>query len=155
MAPRVQDGQSRLGFSLCAAPRTRYQVLHPELPEDRGQSPVIGGSGPEDRGQSPVVGWSGPEDGGQSSVIGGSGPEDLGLGIVSTWVEGRQSRGSNDIGSKTRGVGTGGPGGGNQPEGVGTDRSMEERTGSRPGNQSQVIGVSRGTVETRQESDSS
>ncbi|KAG0695865.1 hypothetical protein DFH29DRAFT_879741 [Suillus ampliporus] len=70
-------------------PDTRGQELRPELPEDRGQSPVVGGSGLEDRGQS--------------LVIGGSGPEDLGLGIVSTWVEGRQSQGSNDIGSKTRG----------------------------------------------------
>ncbi|KAG0697854.1 hypothetical protein DFH29DRAFT_878446 [Suillus ampliporus] len=40
----------------------RGQELRPELPEDRGQSPVVGGSGPEDRGQSPVIGGSGPED---------------------------------------------------------------------------------------------
>ncbi|KAG0695232.1 hypothetical protein DFH29DRAFT_880184 [Suillus ampliporus] len=111
MALRVQDGQSRLGFSSCAAPRTRYQELRPELPEDRGQSPVVGGSGPEDRGQSPV--------------IGGSGPGGPGLGIVSTWVEGRQSRGSNDIGSKTGGPEAREP----ADPGVGTNRRAREPTG--------------------------
>ncbi|KAG0705978.1 hypothetical protein DFH29DRAFT_872711 [Suillus ampliporus] len=53
----------------------RGQELRPELPEDRGQSPVVGGSGLEDPG----------------------------LGIVSIWAKGRQSRRSNDIGSKTGG----------------------------------------------------
>ncbi|KAG0700070.1 hypothetical protein DFH29DRAFT_876850 [Suillus ampliporus] len=104
MAPRVQDGQSRLGFS-------SGQELHLELPEDRGQSPVIGGSGPEDRDQSPV--------------IGGGGLEDPGLGIVSTWVKGRQSRGSNDIGSKTGGPEAREP----ADPGVGTNRRAWEPTG--------------------------
>ncbi|KAG0691582.1 hypothetical protein DFH29DRAFT_884141 [Suillus ampliporus] len=87
MAPRVQDGQSRLGFSSCAAPRTRYQ-----------------GSKSGHRGE-----WSG-------------GP---GLGIVSTWVEGRQSRRSNDIGSKTGGLEAREP----VDPGVGTNRRAREPTG--------------------------
>ncbi|KAG0698485.1 hypothetical protein DFH29DRAFT_877972 [Suillus ampliporus] len=87
----------------------RGQELCPELPEDRGQSSVVGGSGLEDRGQSPV--------------IGGSGLEDLGLGIVSTWVEGRVKD------RRSGGMRTGGPRGGNQPEDVGTNRRMWEPTG--------------------------
>ncbi|KAG0705613.1 hypothetical protein DFH29DRAFT_872957 [Suillus ampliporus] len=74
-------------------PDTRGQELHPELPEDRGQSPVIGGSGLEDPG----------------------------LGIVSTWVEGR----SNDIGSKTGGPEAREP----ADPGVETNRRAQEPTG--------------------------